>query len=251
MFDEPEDIFASTDAAPKQPKPQGAPQDEAPGVPSNLPMGNARAAAEKPSKPAPAPGQEVNPSEPAKETGPSVALPKQPPKSPPSEAPKNDRGSKKNTALFVVLGIVGLVIILGIIFFVTVYSNRTEDVSSENEQNFFNTLDEEDKAIEDDDHDHEDDDHDHDHDGDELPLEEDIDSDGDGLTDTEEEEAGTDPAFADTDEDGLGDRDEVVIYGTDPLNPDTDGDGFEDGTEVGNGYNPNGTGRLFEVPTLN
>lgn len=49
----------------------------------------------------------------------------------------------------------------------------------------------------------------------------DRDSDGDGLIDTEESR-----------------------YGTDPTDADSDGDGFSDGTEVGNGYNPNGPGRL-------
>ncbi|MBI5037622.1 MAG: calcium-binding protein [Candidatus Kerfeldbacteria bacterium] len=47
----------------------------------------------------------------------------------------------------------------------------------------------------------------------------------------------------DTDNDGLTDVQEGV-WGTDILNPDTDGDGFLDGTEVQNGYNPNGTGAL-------
>jgi hypothetical protein len=30
------------------------------------------------------------------------------------------------------------------------------------------------------------------------------------------------------------------------LNADTDGDGYSDGTEVVNGYNPNGTGKLLD-----
>ena len=76
-----------------------------------------------------------------------------------------------------------------------------------------------------------------------------LDSDGDGLSDAEEAAAGTSSRKPDTDNDGLFDREEVQVYGTDPLNPDTDGDGFIDGEEVSGGYNPNGEGRLIEVPT--
>ena len=55
---------------------------------------------------------------------------------------------------------------------------------------------------------------------------------------------------ADTDNDGLSDRDEVKNWGTNPLNPDSDGDGFMDGEEVTNGYNPKGPGRVVgEVPS--
>lgn len=39
----------------------------------------------------------------------------------------------------------------------------------------------------------------------------------------------TDPNNADSDDDMINDRDEVVTYGTNPLNPDTDGDGVSDG----------------------
>ena len=74
------------------------------------------------------------------------------------------------------------------------------------------------------------------------------DSDNDGLTDAEEQNFGTNPAQADTDLDGLIDRDEVRIYSTDPLDPDTDGDGFLDGDEIRNGYNPRGPGKLLQIP---
>lgn len=76
----------------------------------------------------------------------------------------------------------------------------------------------------------------------------DIDSDGDGLLDSEEERYGTDPFNPDTDQDGLGDREETQVYDTDPLNPDTDGDSYLDGQEVAGGFNPNGEGKLFELP---
>jgi hypothetical protein len=75
-----------------------------------------------------------------------------------------------------------------------------------------------------------------------------VDSDGDGLSNDEERIAGTSVAKPDTDEDGLGDREEVKFYSTDPKKADTDGDGHNDGVEVENGYNPNGEGKLLEIP---
>ncbi len=80
------------------------------------------------------------------------------------------------------------------------------------------------------------------------PIEE-PDGDGDGLTDAEEARYGTAIHKPDTDNDGLFDREEVMVYRTNPLSADTDGDGFLDGSEVSNGYNPNGPGRLLELPT--
>jgi hypothetical protein len=74
------------------------------------------------------------------------------------------------------------------------------------------------------------------------------DTDGDGLTDDEELMIGTDPNNMDTDGDALLDRDEVKVYKTDPLDPDTDQDSYLDGEEVKNGYDPKGSGKLFEVP---
>ncbi|PIR13331.1 hypothetical protein COV49_02600 [Candidatus Falkowbacteria bacterium CG11_big_fil_rev_8_21_14_0_20_39_10] len=70
------------------------------------------------------------------------------------------------------------------------------------------------------------------------------DTDGDGLTDDQERERGTRFDLRDSDEDGLSDYEEAMVYNTDPLNPDTDGDGHKDGDEVKNGYNPNGEGAL-------
>ena len=48
---------------------------------------------------------------------------------------------------------------------------------------------------------------------------------------------GTNPAKADTDDDGLDDSEELAL-GTDPLDEDTDGDGCPDGWEVQYGFNP-------------
>ncbi len=44
--------------------------------------------------------------------------------------------------------------------------------------------------------------------------------------------AGTDPLDPDTDNDGIPDGMEVVVYGTNPLDPDTDGDGVGDWYEI-------------------
>ncbi len=74
------------------------------------------------------------------------------------------------------------------------------------------------------------------------------DTDSDGLPDDEEIALGTNPQNIDSDNDGLFDRDEVRVYQTDPLNPDSDGDTFTDGTEVQNGFNPKGQGKLLELP---
>lgn len=73
------------------------------------------------------------------------------------------------------------------------------------------------------------------------------DTDQDGLTDEEEAVLGTNINDTDSDDDGLFDREEVEVYDTDPMNPDTDGDGFKDGSEVQNNYNPNGSGKLYEI----
>jgi len=75
-----------------------------------------------------------------------------------------------------------------------------------------------------------------------------IDTDKDGLDDVRERELGTNPLNSDTDNDGLSDGDEVLIWKTNPLNPDTDGDGYLDGEEVRNGYNPLGPGKLNIIP---
>ena len=74
-----------------------------------------------------------------------------------------------------------------------------------------------------------------------------MDSDDDGLTDAEEKRLKTNPYNIDSDNDGLFDREEVRIYKTDPNDYDTDQDGYSDGSEVQNGYNPKGEGKLYEL----
>jgi serine/threonine protein kinase len=58
------------------------------------------------------------------------------------------------------------------------------------------------------------------------------DSDRDGLSNEQEAVIGTDPNNPDTDADGLGDGDEVLVHSTDPRNRDTDNDILLDGDEV-------------------
>lgn len=77
------------------------------------------------------------------------------------------------------------------------------------------------------------------------------DTDKDGLTDVREAEIGTSSTKVDTDDDGLFDFEEVETYHTNPLLADTDGDSYKDGVEVDGGYNPNGAGKLFDLPANN
>ncbi|WP_411967445.1 hypothetical protein [Haloferax sp. YSSS75] len=77
--------------------------------------------------------------------------------------------------------------------------------------------------------------------GDQSPFSQDpawSDTDDDGLDDRLEASVGTAPTRQDTDRDGLDDWDEVVRYDTDPLDSDTDDDGFFDGTEHRLGLRP-------------
>ena len=78
-----------------------------------------------------------------------------------------------------------------------------------------------------------------------------LDTDGDGISDQDEVVRGMDIENPDTDSDGLFDREEVMVYNTDPTLADTDGDGFSDGDEVKGGYNPNGTGKLYDINQTN
>lgn len=80
-----------------------------------------------------------------------------------------------------------------------------------------------------------------------APIAQKVDTDGDGISDEEEESLGMNINNPDSDGDGLFDREEVKVYKTDPLQIDTDGDGYSDGEEVKNGFNPKGSGKLFEI----
>src|SRR3989344_3273338 len=75
-----------------------------------------------------------------------------------------------------------------------------------------------------------------------------LDADGDGLTDEQEASLGTDAQNPDTDGDGLFDGEEINAYHINLLNLDSDSDGYRDGDEVKSGYNPNGPGKLLNVP---
>ncbi|MBI5466993.1 MAG: hypothetical protein HY975_02145 [Candidatus Kerfeldbacteria bacterium] len=59
--------------------------------------------------------------------------------------------------------------------------------------------------------------------------------------------SGSPTVSADSDTDGLMDAAEVYTYLTNPCLKDTDGDSHPDGTEVQNGYNPNGAGQATEA----
>lgn len=72
------------------------------------------------------------------------------------------------------------------------------------------------------------------------------DADLDGLSNEEEKQFGTDMNNADTDADGLLDRDEVRMYHSDPLKTDTNEDGISDGKAVRGGQHPV-TGKLLPV----
>ena len=61
------------------------------------------------------------------------------------------------------------------------------------------------------------------------------DTDADGITDDLERSYGLNPFKADTDGDGLKDKEEMMSYGTDPNNADSDRDGISDGQAVKRG----------------
>ncbi|NUN13803.1 MAG: VWA domain-containing protein [Myxococcales bacterium] len=64
------------------------------------------------------------------------------------------------------------------------------------------------------------------------------DTDGDGLFDEDEAIYGSDPTMVDTDSDGLGDYEEVLVHGTSPAHDDTDEDGLLDPWEITWGTDP-------------
>ncbi len=70
-------------------------------------------------------------------------------------------------------------------------------------------------------------------------LDGDEDFDEDGLTNLEELAAGTDCWMADSDLDGVTDKEELQTYNTNPTLADTDEDGMTDGNEIAYGTDPN------------
>lgn len=64
------------------------------------------------------------------------------------------------------------------------------------------------------------------------------DPDGDQASNLIEYQAGVDPWNADSDDDGLDDGEEILLYETNPMISDSDGDGMDDGIEVNSGGDP-------------
>ncbi|GEM_PF-6936653 len=65
-----------------------------------------------------------------------------------------------------------------------------------------------------------------------------LDADKDGLSNIEEYQAKTNPKKADTDSDGISDKDEIIKTKTNPNQVDTDGGGLSDQEEIKKGTNP-------------
>jgi len=226
-----EDMFASTDAT--------SDVQAAPSVPDNLPFAPTPAAqaAPKPQTPVPAPAAP----EAAQGTPKPQATTQEPAPSMGTVPPSPPKSDVSNVFKVIVIVIVAIAIITAAGYLA--YRLMTQDVDTDAvvDEVLTEEVDEDEsgKVVEDVEV----------VDGSEEDEElEDLDTDGDGLTDAEEIEAGTDLENVDTDQDGLGDREEVQVYGTDPFDADTDKDGFLDGQEVAAGYNPNGEGKLFDLP---
>ncbi len=81
---------------------------------------------------------------------------------------------------------------------------------------------------------------------DEEIIDDGTDSDGDRLTDVIEGLLETDPNDADSDDDGLDDRIEVMELGTNPTADDSDGDGLKDKIEVEGFIDGNGVQRYLD-----
>jgi hypothetical protein len=86
--------------------------------------------------------------------------------------------------------------------------------------------------------------------GDNTPTASTIDAVNSNATGEPTTPSSTEDPQSDSDNDGLSLFDEQR-YGTNATDPDTDKDGYLDGSEVINGYNPNGAGRLsLEAPQV-
>jgi flagellar basal body-associated protein FliL len=77
------------------------------------------------------------------------------------------------------------------------------------------------------------------------------DPDKDGLGNIDEYIYGADPVKADTDSDGLSDKDELFVYYSDPKSEDTNNNTFKDGIEINNCYDPNIASQKLSKSRLN
>lgn len=214
-------------------------------VPANLPTANMPApdavsnleAKPKPPAPAPAVVAEAKPLAPAVQTPASSPTPTVNPTAPtmPTTMGSKSSGSGIGKIIMIVVTAILIIALSGFLAYKFIMQAPTDNIVEDTTIEEVDESDADDTEVETDDTTVDE-------------VVEDIDSDGDGLTDAEEIEVGTDVKSTDTDKDGLGDREEVQVYGTDPLDADSDGDGFLDGQEVSGGYNPNGVGKLLELP---
>lgn len=76
-----------------------------------------------------------------------------------------------------------------------------------------------------------------------------VDNDADWVDKTTEDSYGSSDYEVDSDNDGLGDYEEVYYWFSDPISDNTDSDGFKDGAEVVKGYSPVGGGKFTSLPT--
>ena len=239
MFDdpnEPEDILGGVEEKPAAPpQPAKSPQPPPAKIPPKKPMPETPAPA--PKAPAPVPAPPPPPPPPVQTPGPQ----------PLSSPPDHGKVLKIVVTLIVILVVVGIAALLSYL----IIGGTKDDSALVIDQTQTTIADiTETELIEDE----ESGEAGPGSAGDEIikptpePAVEAVDTDRDGLTDLQEAEIGTNIRIADTDADGLSDYEEVNTWQTDPLDPDTDGDQFTDGDEVGNGYDPNGPGKLLELP---
>ena len=77
------------------------------------------------------------------------------------------------------------------------------------------------------------------------------DPDKDGLSNLDEYIYGTNPNLADTDVDGISDKDELFVYYSDPKNEDSNSNTYKDGVEITNCYDPNISSQKLSKARLN
>lgn len=75
-----------------------------------------------------------------------------------------------------------------------------------------------------------------------------IDYDNDWVDEDTESDYDSSDYEVDSDNDNLGDYEEIYYWFSDPMSADTDGDGFKDGVEVAKSYNPVGGGKFSSLP---